>query len=205
LPAWLFEKEAEELTTYRLPEADGEPRRPLAAQTGLFADTLSVDSGPPGAVDEVLDFRFEPEGVTFLLFPVPDLYVEKYLAQSTGGLRARYVFDNRDEVAHHIRLVSRYELNPNYAAVLGQGRDVLAYYLHDDRWPAVRNTVTGLSLVLEPSLPWADLACTPALLALEVSLTFDVAVGPRSKSALEIKLGRPRAARPRRQRAAKTG
>jgi hypothetical protein len=38
-----------------------------------------------------------------------------------------------------------------------------------------------------------------------VRLTFDVEVGPRSQETLEIKLIRPRAARPRRSRAAKAG
>lgn len=204
LPAWLFEKEAEELITYRFPESLGEARLPLAAQSGLFADHISVDVSPAVPWDEMLDFRFEPGGVVFLLFPAPDVFVEKHLALTPGAVTARYVIDNRDEVAHRVQLVSAYELNPDYGALLGQGRDVLTYYLHDERWPAVKNNASGAALFIEPSRPWESLTCTPMLLALEVRLTFDLEVGPRSQATLEIKLARPRPPRARRARTAKT-
>jgi hypothetical protein len=205
LPAWLFEKETDELITYRSPEALGEPRQPLAAQVGALCECISVDVGPATRLDELLDYRFEPAGVVFLLFPAPDVYVEKHLTQSAGALTARYVIDNRDEVAHQVRLVSIHELNPDYQAVLGQGRDVLSYALHDERWPSVKNTASGQTLVVQPSRPWQSVACSPMLLALEVRLTFDLEVGPRSQEMLELNLRRARPPRPRRTRAAKAG
>jgi hypothetical protein len=203
LPAWLFEKEADELITYRSPEALGEACLPLAAQIGALGESLSVDIGPATALDDVLDYRFEPDGLAFLLFPAADVYVEKHMSQSPGALTARYVIDNRDEVAHQVRLVSVHELNPDYAAALGQGRDAFSYYLHDDRWPAVKNTLSGQTLLVQPSRAWQAAVCSPLLLALEVRLTFDLEVAPRSQETLEIKLSRARAARPRRSRAAK--
>ncbi len=205
LPAWLFERETGEFTLYRYPEGAGEPRLPMNAQTGVLAEAVSVDDGPATLPDELSDFRFEPGGLVYLLFPAPDVYVEKHIAQTEGGLAARYVIDNRDEVAHRVRLVSSHELAPDYAAALGQGRAVFTHYLHDERLPAVKNNATGTSLVLAPSRPPRQTECVPNLLAFDLRLTFEVEVGPRSQETLEIKINRYPVARPKRSRAAKTG
>ena len=203
LPPWVFEREAEELTLYRYPDALGEPCLPLNANTGALAEIVSVDVGPATPLDELADYRFEPEGLSYLLFPAADVFVEKHMSQSEGGLTARYVFDNRDEVAHQVRLVSLHELAPDYAAALGQGRAAYAYGLHDERWPSVKNTLTGAALRLEPSRPWQAVECVTNLLAFEVRLTFDLELGPRSQETLEIKLVRALPPRPKRTRAAK--
>ncbi len=205
LPAWLFERETGEFTMYRTPEGEGEPRLPLNAQTGVFAEAVSVDGGPATLSDELADYRFEPGGLVYLLFPASDVYVEKHISQTEGGLVARYVLDNRDEVAHQVRVISSHELAPDYAAALGQGRDVFTYYLHDERLPAVKNNATGTTLVLEPSRALRSVECVPNLLALDLRLTFEVEVGPRSQETLEIKLKRYPSARPKRARAAKAG
>ncbi len=204
LPPWIFERDPDEFTLYRFPETLGEARLPLNAQTGVFAEAVSVDVGPATALDELADFRFEQGGMVYLIFPAADVYVEKHLTQTKGGLLARYVIDNRDEVAHQVRVLSLHELSPDYAAALGQGRAAYSYGLHDERWPAVKNTLTGTSLVLEPSRPWQSAVCVTNLLALEVRLTFDLEVAPRSQEVLEIKLSRAPVARPRRARAAKS-
>jgi len=43
-------------------------------------------------------------------------------------------------------------------------------------------------LVLEPSLEWTNLEHSVGLLCLDVTLSFDLTVGPRSERSLEIQL-----------------
>jgi hypothetical protein len=191
LPLWVFERDVSTLTVYKRKMRSGPAgqRLPLRAQTGVFTDTLSMDGSPAAALDELLDYRFEPDGVlAYLLFPAPDVFVEKRVWQIEDGLMVRYDMDNRDEVVHRLRLKSSNELNPDYASVVAGGRETLEFYQHAGRYPGVRNTRTGHALVLEPSAAWVRIDRTPNLLALDVSLTFDLDLAPRSQTTLEIKL-----------------
>jgi hypothetical protein len=191
LPRWVFEREVSTLTVYKRKTRSGRvgQRMPLRAQTGVFTDTIAVDGGKESNPDDLLDYRLEPGGVlAYLLFPAPDVLVEKRVRQIEGGLMARYDLDNRDEIAHRLRLKSSHELNPDYAGVVAGGREALEFYQSEGRYPGVRNTRTGHTLVLEPSAPWVRVEQTSNLLALEVSLTFELELAPRSQQSLEIKL-----------------
>jgi hypothetical protein len=188
LPGWVFEREAPEMTVYRAPVENGRTRPPMNAQTGLFAEAIDVDGGEATLPDALLDYRFEPGGLAYLLFPAPDVYVEKHVCDVEGGLAVRYAVDNRDEVAHRVRLRTTHELSPDYAESLGRDKSVFSYALYGGRFPAVRNEATGTTLVLEPSLEWDDARCVRNLLACEVRLTFVLDVPPRSQAGLEIRL-----------------
>ncbi len=197
LPPWLFDGEPAELVVYPLPDATVTPRPLLTAQTGALLDTLKVDGGPEVLQDMLLDYRFEGDGLTFLLFPAPDVFGEKHLTQTDGGLTVRYVFDNRDEVAHKLVLTSTHELTPDYAQASAAGqtaydfsRDTPAQKRGSSERGAatVRNTVTGSALRLETQPAAAKIEVVPHLLALRVEATVRVALPPRSQATVEVRL-----------------
>ncbi len=188
LPPWVFEGEPAELTTYPLPDAGATPRQTLSAQTGALADALRVDGGAMVAQDMLLDFRFEGDGLTFLMFPLPDVYVEKHISQTDGGLNVSYLFDNRDEVAHKVMLTSSHELTPDYAQALAAGQAAYAFTAERRGGATVRNTLTGTALRLQ-TLPAADkVICEQNLLALRVVATLRVTLPPRSQAVVEVRL-----------------
>ena len=190
LPEWIFERDSSELTVYRSPVEPAQRHAPLLAQVGTFADTVRVDARPELRLDELQDYRFDPQGVTYLSYPVPKLLIEKTISQSADGLVARYRLINQDLVAHEVWLRSNNELCPDYAAALGQGRGAFSYYLHDDRFPAVRNNLTGTTLMLVASPPETASDCVVNLLALQVELQFNVRLEPGAKSEFEVELRR---------------
>jgi len=196
-PPWIFEGEPAELTVYPLPDIAPAQRQLLTAQTGALVDTLRVDGGPEVPQDMLLDYRFEGDGLTFLLFPAPDVFIEKQVTQTEGGLNVRYVFDNRDEVAHKLVLTSTHELTPDYAQALAAGQAAYAYTRETpaprrgagERGGAtVRNTLTGTALRLS-TLPAAyRVECKHNLLALRVEASVRVALPPRSQVVVEVRL-----------------
>lgn len=189
LPAWVFEREPAEVTVYRLPEADGALPVP-EAQVGIFSDVYRVDGGQPTRADEALDYRFEREGLSYLVFTVPELTIEKQMAQVEGAVVARYVVANGGQAPHQVTLLSQHELAPDYQAALGQGRGAFVYYQHAGEHPAVRNTLTGTALVLEASAPPAEASCALGLLALLVQLRFELEVPAGAETVLELRLVR---------------
>jgi hypothetical protein len=188
LPPWIFEGEPAELPVYPLPDAAPTPRTLLVAQTGALTDSLRVDGGPEAPQDFLLDFRLENGGLTFLLFPAPDVFVEKQVTQLDGGLNVRYVFDNRDEVAHKVVLKSSHELTPDYAQALPAGQAAYAYTREKRGGATVRNTLTGTTLRLQTRPAAAKVECDENLLALRVTATFRVALPPRTQSSVEVRL-----------------
>lgn len=189
LPTWLLDGEASEMTMVALPAAEGTPRQALGAQTGALDEVIQIDAAAPASSDSLLDFRFEDEGITYLLFPAPDIYIEKQVWQEPEAMRVRYLIDNRDEITHSVMLRSFHELAPDYAQALPAGRAAYAYYLHEARWPAVRNTLTGTAIVVETE-PAAAAECHVNLLALRVEAALKCQVPPRSQAALEVRLRR---------------
>jgi hypothetical protein len=189
LPPWVFERDAPSLTVYRRKTRLPGQRSLLRSHVGLFTDTLTLDKGEARAADELLDYRLEDNSIfCYLLFPAPNLVVEKRIRQTPAGFAAHYTIDNRDRRGHHLRLTSANELNPDYAAVLPQGRAALDFYMHDDLYPGVVNTQTGAALFLEASREWTRLERAVNFLALELRLTFELALAPRAMTTLEIKL-----------------
>lgn len=190
LPDWIFERESGDLTVYRSPIEPARQRQPLLAQVGALAEGVRVDGGLEPRLDGLQDYRFEDGGITYLQFPAPKLSVEKHVSQLSGALAVRYRLENRDAAAHTVRLRSVHELTPDYAAALGHGRAAYTFYMHDDRDPAVRNNLTGTSLILATA-PAATLAdCALNLLALQVELVFDVRLEPQTHNFIEIELRR---------------
>ena len=194
LPEWIFERDSAELSVYRSPLEPGQRQEPLLAQVGAFGEVVRVDAKPEWRLDELMDYRFEPDGITYLSYPFPKLTLEKHLCQEPEKLVVRYRLVNDDLAAHQVWLRSLHELCPDYAAALGQGRGALTYYLHDDRFPAVRNNLTGLALVLVPSQPDVPADCVLNLLALQVELQFYVRLEPGAKHEFQIELRRVGAA-----------
>ncbi len=187
LPRWVFEGEPAELPVYVLP-AEGQTRpTPLLAQTGALTDVIRVDAGPETPVDNLLDFRFADGAIIYLRFPAPDVLVEKRVWQEPGGLRVRYSIDNRDEVEHKVVLKSGHELSPDYAQALPVGRSAYRYFRRPGHGPAVRNDVTGTTLVLQLQ-PSAPAEMSPNLLALNVELTYKLDLAPRTQVELELAL-----------------
>jgi hypothetical protein len=137
-----------------------------------------------------MDYRFEPDGITYLSYPFPKLTLEKRLCQEPEKLVVRYRLINDDLAAHQVWLRSVHELCPDYAAMLGQGRGALTYYLHDDCFPAVRNNLTGTALVLVPSEPDVPADCVLNLLALQVELQFYIRLEPGAKHEFQVELRR---------------
>jgi hypothetical protein len=189
LPLWILEGEPAELNVVALPEAEGGQRLALAAQTGALGEVVQIDATPPGASDALLDYRFEDGGITYLLFPAPDVYIEKRVTQELEGLHVRYAIENRDEVAHDVQIRVEHELAPDYAQALPVGRGAYAYAMHAGRWPAVRNTVTGTAVVVETE-PAGAAACEAQLLALRLSVTVRCPVAARSQGEVEVRLRR---------------
>lgn len=188
LPPWVFAGEPAELTTYPLPESGTTPRTLLSAQTGALADVLRVDGGPPVAQDMLLDYRFEGDGLTFLLFPAPDVFGEKQITQTDAGLTVRYVFDNRDEVAHRLVLTTSHELTPDYVQALPVGQAAYAFTPEKRGGATLRNTVTGAALRLHTRPAAAKVVCEPNLLAQRLVATFRVALPPRAQTVVELRL-----------------
>jgi hypothetical protein len=189
LPAWVFEREPPELTVYRLPEADA-PLPIADAQVGIFCDVFRVDGGQPTRADEALDYRFEREGLSYLVFTVPDLVIEKQVAQVAGAVVVRYVLASRGQEPRTVSLQSQHELAPDYGAALGHGQASFEFYLHAGQHPAVRNTRTSTALALEASLAPVETACTPGLLAWLVSLRFELEVPAGGETMVELRLAR---------------
>ncbi len=202
LPAWIFERDSAELTVYRSPLEPGRRRQPLLAQVGAFGDVVRVDAKPELRPDELMDYRFEPDGITFLSYPWPKVTIEKHLRQEPDKLVARYRITNNDLAAHQVWLRSIHELCPDYAASLAQGRGVFTYYLHDERFPAVRNNRTGSAVVLAPSVPETPADCVVNLLALQVELQFYARLEPGAQHEFQIELRRVGGAEPARAAAA---
>lgn len=190
LPEWIFERDSSELTVYRSPLEPGQRREPLLAQVGAFCDAVRVDARPEQRLDELLDYRFEPEAVTYLSYPLPKLIIEKCISQEAGSLLARYQVTNADLVVHQLWLRSINELCPDYAQALGQGRGAFTYYLRDERYPAVRNNLTGASLMLVANPPETAADCVVDLLALQVELQFSLRLEPGAQAEFEIELRR---------------
>ena len=190
LPEWIFEREANELTVYRSPLEPGQRSMPLLAQVGAFGDVVRVDARPEQRLDELHDYRFEPGGLTYLSYPLPKLVIEKRVSHEAGRLVARYRIVNRDVAVHQLWLRSIHELAPDYAAALGQGRRAFTYYLHEERYPAVRNNLTGVALVLACSVPDHRTDSVVNLLALQVELQLGWRLEPGAQQEFEIELRR---------------
>lgn len=189
LPPWVFERDAPTLTTYRRKTRLPGQRAVLRSHVGVFTDTLALDKGEAQSTDELLDYRVEDGQVfCYLLFPAPNVVIEKRIRQTPTGFVAQYTIDNRDKAKHRLRLVSANELNPDYAAVLPLGRAALDFYMHDDLYPGVVNTHTQAALFLEASREWTKLERAVNFLALELRLTFELDLAPRAPTMLEIKL-----------------
>jgi hypothetical protein len=188
LPPWILAGEPAELTVYPLPDVPPTAHPLLVAQTGALTDSLRVDGGPFVAQDMLLDYRFEGEGLTFLMFPATDVYIEKQVTQTDGGLHVRYVFDNRDELAHKLVLKSGHELTPDYAQALPAGQAAYTYTREKRGGASVRNTVTGTALRLQTRPAAAKVECVQNLLAWRVVATFRVAVPPHSKAVIDVRL-----------------
>jgi len=194
LPEWVFERDTAELTVYRSPLEPAQRTAPLVAQMGALGEAVRVDAKPELRLDDLMDYRFEPEGITYLAYPIPKLRLEKRIWQEPDKLLASYRLVNGDLAAHEVWLRSVHELCPDYAAALGQGRSAFSYYLHEDRWPAVRNNLTGTAIVVVPSLPDLPADCVVDMLALQVELPFYVRLEPAAQWEFQIELRRVGAA-----------
>jgi hypothetical protein len=194
LPEWIFERDSTELSVYRSPLEPGQRHEPLLAQVGALAELVRVDAKPEWRADELMDYRFEPDGITYISYPFPKLSIEKHFCLEPEKLVLRYRLVNDDQAAHQVWLRSLNELCPDYAAALGQGRGALTYFLHEDLYPAVRNNLTGVALALVPSLPEAPADCVLNLLALQVELQFHARLEPGARHEFQIELRRVEAA-----------
>lgn len=194
LPSWIFEREPDRLTVYRQKKQARGTHLPWRAQMGSFCEAITLDDGNELPSDDLLDYRLEPEGFCYLIYPTPagrathQVVIEKHVRQTRTGLAVRYDIANRDRAAHRLRLKCSNELNPDYAEVLAGGRSALNFLMFNELYPAVANTRTKRALVLEPSLEWTNLEHSVSLLAWEVSLNFDLRVPPRSERSLEIQM-----------------
>ena len=99
-----------------------------------------------------------------------------------------YTLINQDSAAHHLRLRVSNELCPDYAAVLLGGCAALSFFERADGSPSVMNQRTKNALALKASRDWTQLEHTANLLALEVWLTFEFDLAPRSTHTFEIEL-----------------
>jgi hypothetical protein len=196
LPAWVFEREPAHLTVYRQKKAARarSARLPWRAQMGSFCEAITLDDGNELAPDDLLDYRLEPEGFCYLIYPAPvgrtppPVLIEKRVRQTRTGMAVRYDIANRDRTAHRLRLKCSNELNPDYGDVLAGGRAALSFLMFNELYPAVANLRTKRALVLEPSLEWTNLEHAVSLLAWEVTLSFDLPVPPHSARSLELQL-----------------
>ena len=194
LPEWIFERDTAELTVYRSPLEPAQRFEPLLAQVGALGEVVRVDARPELRLDDLMDYRFEPDGITYLSYPFPKLRLEKLIRQEPERLIAAYRLVNGDLAAHEVWLRSVHELCPDYAAALGQGRGAFTYYLHDERWPAVRNNLTGTAVVVMPSVADVPVDCVVDLLALQVELQFYARLEPGGQWEFQIELRRVSAA-----------
>lgn len=194
LPEWIFKGEPAEVTVYPIQTKGEETRVPQRAQTGAFTDWATLDdasnSAPAMPVDTLLDYRFEKDGVGYLVYPVyasAEVVVDKHLALSGDGLTVRYDIHNRGEQAHRLTLRIANELCPDYDAMLPVGRAAFHFEAGPNTYRVV-NTVTNTAVVLEASQPWAALEQLENVLALEVVVTYALPLAPNTSHHLEFSL-----------------
>jgi hypothetical protein len=80
------------------------------------------------------------------------------------------------------------EVSPDYREVLSGGRSALSFFMHEDLYPGVVNNLTRHAVVLEASREWVKLEHGVNLLALELGMTFDCLLAPRSAQVLELRM-----------------
>ncbi len=189
MPEWIFEGGPAALTVYPKRMRRPGTQLPLRTQTGVFSDLIRLDHGDEFPPDPLLDYRLEPEGIfCYLNYLTPTFIAEKRLRQTADGLAVRYTLNNQDSAAHHLRMRVSNELCPDYAAVLIGGCAALSFFVREDGSPGVMNQRTKNALALKASRDWTRLEHTANLLALEVRLTFEFDLAPRSTQTFEIEL-----------------
>ena len=185
----LFPRDGEELTVYFNPPAPNGAVRPLTAQTGALNDWLTLDRGDEQKPDNFLDYRFEGEGVIgYLNALTPGLQIDKRVSLIPHGIRAHYTLRNQTDRKHRLRWRLTNELNPDYAEMLIGGRAALEVVQHAERYPAVRNTRTGATVVVQPSVEWAEAGHSLNLLSLDLWLNFDWELPARAEKEFVVEL-----------------
>jgi hypothetical protein len=185
----LFAREGDELTLYINPSAPNGTVLPLAAQAGALNDWLTLDRGDEQTPDGFLDYRFEDDGViSYLNALTPALKIEKRVSLSEDGLRVHYTLYNQTDRKHRLRWRLTNELNPDYAEMLTGGRAALEVVQHDGRYPALRNTRTGATVVVKPSVEWAEAGHTVNLLSLDLWLVFEWELPARAEREFTVEL-----------------
>ncbi|MGQ0601768.1 MAG: hypothetical protein ACT4QE_08750 [Anaerolineales bacterium] len=185
----LFAREADELTMYVNPPAPNGAVWPLTAQIGALNDWLTLDRGDEQQPDGYLDYRFEDEGVIrYLNTLTPALKIEKRVSLSEGGLRVHYTLNNQTDRKHHLRWRLTNELNPDYAEMLTGGRAALEVVQHEGRYPAIRNTRTGATVIVKPSVAWVEVGYTINLLSFDLWLAFEWELPAREEVQFTVEL-----------------
>lgn len=180
LPEWVFKGEPAELTVYPLPQ--NQPALPRhRAHAGLLSDTFIIEGTEPLPADELCDYRFENDGLTYVIPVSNQVLVEKNVSLSADRVQARYRLYNRTDQSIHLTWVSRHEVNVDYASTLTHGRHELMF---EDRpgAPTWVNQRSGLGLTLRPSLAPAQVQCTEELLAVHCVLTTPLTAPPQTTS-----------------------
>lgn len=182
LPDWVFEGEPPALLVYPLPTTTS-PLPHRRAHYGLLNDEFALPGQPATPADELCDYRFEAEGLTYII-PIADgLLVEKNVTLQAGEgrahcVRARYRLHNANPNPLALTWTSRHEVNVDYLTTLTQGRASLQH-LAEAAWPTFRNTHTGQTLTLRASLTPTAVHCSDELLAVHCTLTLPVLAAPQ--------------------------
>lgn len=178
LPDWIFAGEPATLPVYALPAVAVAPPR-LRAHYGLLNDEFMLAGATLFPPDELCDYRFEEDGLTYVIPLRPEVVVEKNVSLQGNAVRARYRLHNATADPLALAWVSRHEINVDYLATLTRGRGCLEY-LPSASAPAFRNTHSGLTLTLRPSLTPVSVTCSEELLAVHCTLTMPVMAAPHT-------------------------
>ncbi|HSM55301.1 MAG TPA: hypothetical protein VK879_04030, partial [Candidatus Sulfomarinibacteraceae bacterium] len=186
LPDWIWEGEREpfELLTTDVRQ-EGE-RRLLPARRRAFVDYISVD-GQEASPGEALQATLEDDVALFRRTLDTRLSLEKQFELRGGDVVVTYRWVNEGDEKRRITWRTLCELTPDYSRQLEEGRKGLQF-VEDVHEPAVRNVPAREQISLVADKEARSIEYEEALLALELSMTFDLSLEPGDEETIVVRL-----------------
>lgn len=176
----LFPEGGADVVVFDCPPDPNGQWMPVPIQTGALNDDWRVEGGTDGAMaaDRYIDYRFEPETITFVNAVLPGVIITKRIQLGRNSIDLAYTARNTLNRRRRLSWRWSHELSPDYAEVLDRGRPALV-----GESGGVRNTVTGAAVTVEAGVPWQSTAIEPGLLALHWHGRHDVELASRGEVA----------------------
>ncbi|HRF48462.1 MAG TPA: hypothetical protein PLC98_12625 [Anaerolineales bacterium] len=172
--------------TYACPTEPVEQHPRLNIQHGALNDWWSLDGGNESQAAAYIDYRFEDSGILYLNAAVPDLVIHKEIQLIPNGLAALYRVQNRTGRRRVLRWRLSNELAPDYAAVLGKGRDALEPLDAPEGIFGAVNRHGDAAVAITASRAWDSTAWSRGLFALQVEGTLQLDLPARGALAWQV-------------------